>query len=130
MSCAVLLGGRFADVQEFCFQAAKRSDIDCVELESYLFVVFQHCIFRSRDVRIIAVPSCKMVDLLMLVNSSFRVRKVEICAVQSSKEVDLLIFRNRVLKLGNVHIWVAPLCYVVDLLNPKNRVFRLRTVQI
>ena len=33
MGSAVLLGGRSADVQEFCFQTAKRSDMVCAELQ-------------------------------------------------------------------------------------------------
>ena len=33
MCFAVLEGVRSADIYEFCFQAAKRSDMDCVELQ-------------------------------------------------------------------------------------------------
>ena len=34
---AVLDGGRSADIQEFCFHAAKRSDMYCVEMQWGLF---------------------------------------------------------------------------------------------
>ena len=37
MGSAVLVGGRSADIQEFCFQAVKRSDMDCAELQGGLF---------------------------------------------------------------------------------------------
>ena len=33
----ILEGGRSADIHDFCFQAAKRSDMDCVELHGGLF---------------------------------------------------------------------------------------------
>ena len=75
MVSAVLDGGRSAVIHEFCFQAAKRSDIVCVD--------------------------CKGVNLLILTNSGFRVQNVEICAVLSSSEVDLLIHRNRVFRQRN-----------------------------
>ena len=37
MVSAVLDGGRSAYIHEFCFQAAKRSNMDCVELQVGLF---------------------------------------------------------------------------------------------
>ena len=37
MSSAVLEGGRSADIHELCFQAAKRSYMDCVEVQGCLF---------------------------------------------------------------------------------------------
>ena len=40
MDSSVLLDGRSADVQEFCFQTAKRSDIGCADLQGSLF---SHC---------------------------------------------------------------------------------------
>ena len=36
MGSAVMVGGRFDDIQEFCFQAAKRSDMNCAELQGLL----------------------------------------------------------------------------------------------
>ena len=33
MGSAVLEGGLSADIHEFCFQAAKRSDMDCVKVQ-------------------------------------------------------------------------------------------------
>ena len=41
MSSAVLLGGRSADIQEFGFQAAKLSEMDCAELQWGLFTDWQ-----------------------------------------------------------------------------------------
>ena len=41
MGSAVLEVGRYADIHQFCFQAAKRSDMDCAELQRCLFV---HCL--------------------------------------------------------------------------------------
>ncbi len=37
MGSAVLVGGRFVDIQEFFFETAKLSDMDCVELQEGLF---------------------------------------------------------------------------------------------
>ena len=37
MGSAVLVGCRFDDIQEFCFQAAKRKDMDYDEMEESLF---------------------------------------------------------------------------------------------
>ncbi len=45
MSSAVLVGGRFVDIQEFFFQ--KRSDMDCVVLQGGLFAYCQKWHFQS-----------------------------------------------------------------------------------
>ena len=37
MSSVVLEIGRCADINEFCFQAAKRSDMGCAQLKGGLF---------------------------------------------------------------------------------------------
>ena len=37
MSSTVLEDGRSADIHELCFQAAKLSDMDCVEVQGCLF---------------------------------------------------------------------------------------------
>ena len=108
MSSGVHEVGQSVDIHEFCFQAAKRSDMDCVELQRGLFVHLRHGIFSSRIFQIIAVPSCKRVDLLMFMNSGFRVRNFEICAVLSSKKVDLLTLRNRVFMQRNDQLWSMP----------------------
>ncbi len=47
MGSAVLEGGRSADIQEFCFQAAKRSDMDCAELQGGLFADCQEWHFQA-----------------------------------------------------------------------------------
>ena len=108
MSSGVLEGGQSVDIHEFCFQAAKRSDMDCVDLQVGLFADCQEWHFKSRNVQIIGVPSCRRVNLLMFTNTSFRVRNVEICAVLSSKEVDLLTLRNRVSMQRNDQLWSMP----------------------
>ena len=41
MGSAVLVGGRFVDIQDFSFQGAKRSDMDCVILQGGLFAECQ-----------------------------------------------------------------------------------------
>ena len=112
MGSAVLDCGRSAYIHEFCFQAARRSDMDCVELQVCLFANRQEWHFLSPNIQIIAVPSCKSVDFLMFVNSGLMVRNVEICAVLtsneieilsvlSSNEIDCLMLRNRVIRQGN-----------------------------
>ena len=50
MGSAVLVGGRFDDIQEFCFQAAKHSDLDSTELEGVLFAVRQVWYFEAPKV--------------------------------------------------------------------------------
>ena len=77
MCSAVIKGGRSADIDEICFQVAKRSDMECVELLVGLFADCHELNFRSRNVQIIAVPSCKRVDMLLFANSGFVVRKVK-----------------------------------------------------
>ena len=37
MGSAVLVGGRFVDIQEFLFQSAECWDMDCIELQGGLF---------------------------------------------------------------------------------------------
>ncbi len=101
MGSAVLEGGRFSNIHKFCFQAAKRSDMDCVELQFGLFANCKEKHFQVSNIQIIAEPSCKSVDLLMFTNTGFRVRNVEMCAVLSSNEDDLLMLRNRVFRARN-----------------------------
>ena len=38
MGSGVLVGGRPANIHEFCFQAAKPSFMDCVDVQGFLFV--------------------------------------------------------------------------------------------
>ena len=47
ISVAVMEGGRSADIHEFCFQAAKLSDMDCVELQGGLFADCQKWYFQA-----------------------------------------------------------------------------------
>ena len=72
MSSAVLEVGRFTDIYEFCFQAAKRSEMNCDEVQGVLLLIVRNGIFRLRNFQIRAVPSCKRVDLLILRNSFSR----------------------------------------------------------
>ena len=83
MGCAALLCGRFAVVQELRFEHEKRSDMGCVELLGCLFENFSNGIFRLRNFEIRAVPSCRMVDLLMLMNRVVRQRNIQILVVPS-----------------------------------------------
>ena len=83
MGSAVLDGSRSAYIHEFCFHAAKRSDMDCVELQVGLFADHQEWDLRLRNVQIIAVQSCKSVDLFMLRNCVYMVRIVEILSMPS-----------------------------------------------
>ena len=46
MGSAVLEGGRPANIHEFCFQAAKRSDMDCVQVQVAYLLSFKNGIFR------------------------------------------------------------------------------------
>ena len=43
---ALLEVGRSADIYEFCFPAAKRSDMDCVEVQGRLFADCQEWRFH------------------------------------------------------------------------------------
>ena len=45
MGSAVVVGGRFFDIQEFCFQAAKCSDMDCVERPGVYLRIVRNGIF-------------------------------------------------------------------------------------
>ena len=58
MSSAVLQGGRSPDIHEFCFQAAYRSHMVCIEQQWGLFVDCQELYFRSPNGQIIEIPSC------------------------------------------------------------------------
>ena len=42
-----LEGRRSADIHEFCFQAAKRSDMNCVELQRVYLLIVRNGIFMS-----------------------------------------------------------------------------------
>ena len=49
MGSALLVGGRFDDIQEFFFQAAKRSDMNCAELQGLLLADCQEfCIVAKK----------------------------------------------------------------------------------
>ena len=47
MGSAVLVNGQSADIQEFCFQAANHSDMDCAELQGGLFANCQVWHFQA-----------------------------------------------------------------------------------
>ena len=51
MYSAALLGSLYADIHEFSFQAAKRADMDCVEVQGRLFADSQNGIFRFETFR-------------------------------------------------------------------------------
>ena len=83
MGCATLICLRFADVHEFRFKLEKSSDMGCAVLQGVLLTDSTNGIIRQRNVCIRAVPSYKMVDLLMLRNRVFRLPNVQIWVVES-----------------------------------------------
>ena len=50
MSSAVLEDGRRANIHEFCFPAAKLSDMDCVQVQVAYLLKVRNGIFRLRNV--------------------------------------------------------------------------------
>ena len=62
MGNAILLGGRSADVQEFCFQTPIRSDMGCDEQQGVLLADCQ----EGRIVAAKRSDKSKRFDLLML----------------------------------------------------------------
>ena len=46
MGSAVLLGGRFTDVQELRFLTAKRSDMSCAELQGVYSLIVKNGVFK------------------------------------------------------------------------------------
>ena len=76
MCSAVLLGGRSANIHEFCFQAAKRSDMDCVEVQEGLFADRMAFSVSKRSDK--SSTFLKRDNLLMLRYRVFTVRNVEI----------------------------------------------------
>ena len=51
MGSTILEGCRSTDIHEFCFQAAKRSDMDCPELQRGYLRIVRNFIFRLRNVQ-------------------------------------------------------------------------------
>ena len=51
MGSAVLQGGRSADILEFCFKAAKRADMDSVELKGIYLLIVTNGIFGLETLR-------------------------------------------------------------------------------
>ena len=51
MCSAILEGGGTANINEFCFHAAKRSGMYCVEVQVGLFADSQNCIFTFETFR-------------------------------------------------------------------------------
>ena len=112
MGSAVLEVYRSADINEFCFQASKTSDMDCVEVQGGLFadsgfetVIYGSAVleggrsadiheffFKLQTVQIWNFRNCKVVYLLIVRNGIFKSRKVQIIAVTSRKRVELLMF--------------------------------------
>ena len=81
MSSPLVVGCRSNDIQEFCSQAEKSSDMDCAKRQGG-----------------------RLLDAL---NRDFRVRNVEICAVLFIIEVDLQMLRNCVFRQRKNQIWAA-----------------------
>ena len=51
-SNAVLVGGRFDDIQKFCFQAAKDPDMTVPNCKEVYLLIVRYGIFRPRNVQI------------------------------------------------------------------------------
>ena len=99
MGSAVLEGGRSADIHEFIFQAAGLSDMDCVELQWFSLLIVRNGIFKSRNVQIIAVPSCKRIECccsLIVVSECETVKYVQ-CVQQCRRFPDTQESRFRAL---------------------------------
>ena len=92
MSSVVLEVGRSVDIQELCFQAAKRTDMICVEVQVCLFADCQEGNFQF---------SKRSDNCSIIVQEGRFIRNVEIVAVHSSNLVDLLMNRNRVFRQRN-----------------------------
>ncbi len=52
MGKAVVEDGRPANIHEICFQAAKRSDMECVEVQGAYLLKVRNGTFRLRNVHI------------------------------------------------------------------------------
>ena len=59
MGSAALEGGRSDDIHIFCFQAEKRANMDCVEVQGGQFDDSQEWHFQVRNFQIRAAPSSK-----------------------------------------------------------------------
>ncbi len=51
MGSAILVGGRFDDIKEFCFQAAKYLDVDCAELQGVYLLIIRYGILGRETFR-------------------------------------------------------------------------------
>ena len=96
-----LEGRRSADIHEFCFQAAKRSDMDCVELRGGLFVDCKAWLIQFSELSDNCSTIMQEGNLVMFTKNGFRVPNNKICAVPSSNEVNLLKLWNRVFRERN-----------------------------
>ncbi len=80
---AVLEVGRSADIHEFCFQGAKRSDMDSVDVQVGLLLIVRMAFSRSKRSDK-SSTFLKWDDLLMLRYYVSTVRNDDILAVLSS----------------------------------------------
>ncbi len=77
-------------------QVANPSDMGNVVIKRFRIADIQEICLRLGNVHIWLVPSCYIVDLLILRNRVFRLRNIQICVVLSWKVFVLLIFTNSV----------------------------------
>ncbi len=125
MGCSALLCGRFYDSQESHFQASKRSNMGSAVLKVGRSADFPNYVLKQENFQIWTVSKCKGVYLL-IVRIAFSGSKHSDKISTILKRDDLLMLRNSVLTVRNVEIWAVQSRIEVDLLMLKNRVFRQR----
>ena len=82
---------RFADTQELCFEAWKRSYNACSDLLCGQFSVLRNRVFRLRNVQIWVVLSWKVVVRLIFTNSVFKQQNLQTWTMSKCKGFYLLI---------------------------------------
>ena len=95
MGIAVMKVLRFCDTKESCFETWKRSHMCFASLLCGRFADFRKCVLNVKNDQIWTVLNCKWVYLRIVRNGILRPRNVYIRAVPSIKMVDLLMLKNR-----------------------------------
>ena len=83
MVFGVIKGLRFGNTQESCFEAWKRSNMDCAALLCVRFAVAQNSCIQAEKRSKMWSAAPAVFNLLMLRNRLFRLRNVQIWAVPS-----------------------------------------------
>ena len=132
MACSAMLCGRFADSQKSCFQASKRSNMGSAVVVCG----------RSPDIRysLIVFSICKTFRYGVCRTArgcffdsqewQFQISKFQIIAVPSFKRVDFLMFTKSGFRVPNVEICEVLSSNEVNLLMLRNNVFRVQTLNM